>query len=62
MYIFRRGTIFDANSALPLVCYYFGCAFSWLLIYVDRLFDFMFVSKYGSGTGRAVDPTLLGPI
>ena len=62
MYIFRRGIIFGANSALPLVCYYFGCAFSWLLIYVDRLFDFMLVSKYGSGTGRAVDPTLLGPI
>ena len=33
-----------------------------LLIYVDRLFDFMFVSKYGSSSGRAVGPTFkLGP-
>ena len=34
-----------------------------LLIYVDRLFDFMSVSKYGSSSGRAVGPTFkLGPI
>ena len=32
--------------------YYFGCVLSSLLILVDRLFDFMFVLKYGSSTRR----------
>ena len=50
---------------LHLYCfiyYYFGSVFSILcigslLIYVDRLFDFLSVSKYGSSYGRAVGPT-----
>ena len=37
--------------------YYFDCVLSSLLIYVDRLFDFMSISKYGSGTGWAVGLT-----
>ena len=57
-------TIFDANSAFTLgyyyyyyYYYYFGCVLSSLLIYVDRLYDFMFVLNYGSSSGRAVGPT-----
>ena len=61
-YLELRRTIINANSAFTLFYYYFCCVLSSLLILVDCLFAFMFISKYGSSTGRAVGPTFkLGP-